>query len=399
VNLNNNIFNHNDFAELKIIISSISLIINKKPSFHLNKEEWLKAFSACNLDKLLKLAHFHGVVTWLAEYLKECDVSEGDELSKRVKKITTQSKVLYLQSQYQLDTADHICRIFQQNNIEHLSFKGVAALKQFYNGYISTRVADDLDLLVNVEDLPKATTLLIENGYLSRENVDVISTAGFIARHAKSYRWRDLGFITTQAPKHKIDLHWLLADTFSLPADTSSLIKNSVLASDDSTIKTLPFTTHFVYLCVHGYADYFFRMRNLVDIYAATHQPQFDHNAITSCAKKYGVLEQVNESIQLANSFFTQQSSYSNSKFEALVFDNYSKNIGWTTRAHPNKAKWSRKDKCLHLLRQIKHRSRRSFWFSPILARTKFDINDAHEWNGEALPFYRLKCLLRKALK
>jgi len=391
-------FDHEELTELKIIISSISLVVDQNLSCHLSKEAWLKAFSECNFKKLIQLAHYHGAVPWLAESLKMFDFQTNSELSQHIEEIRTQNKVLHFQNQLQLNTANEISDALKQESIDHLSFKGIAVLKQFYNGFIASRTADDLDLLINVEDLPKATSILINKGYLSREAINVKRVTNFIALNNKSYRWRDLGFIKDKAPKHKIDLHWLIADTFSFPTNTSELIKNGIPLEGGSNSRTLPFNLHFVYLCVHGYSDYFFRLRNLIDLYVAMYQPEFEHDKVMSYAKQYGVSQQVTESIQLVNTFFKQQPASYSSKFEAQVLHNYSKHKGWTTRAHPNKGNWTNKDKRQHLLRQIKHRSRNSFWFSPILARSKFDLNDANEWNSEGPIFYRLKRVFKKLI-
>jgi len=372
------LFDHGDLTEFKLLVSCIPLLIHQQPSLHVDKTEWLNAFSGCDCNKLIKLARFHGVLPWLCESLALFSSTQLRGCSTQVEAILNQYKIFRFQSANQISQSEHICQLLNQAHITHLSFKGIAVLKQFYHGFVSSRLADDLDLLVDANDLPNIVELLIENGYQSPEQVKINRVAHFLSQHTQHYRWRDLSFINNKKPIHRIDLHW------------------SIAVDDQKQLYTLPFITHFVYMCVHGHADYFFRLKNLIDLYAGMQQNCFDLQKIHHCAKHYGVEQHVAESIELAKLLFDNQATHQPSNFSRVTINRYTDNMGWSTRAHPNKATWSRQDKWQHLKRQIQQRSKKAYWFAPIVARSKLDISDAEGWNGESMLSYRLKCGLNK---
>lgn len=392
-------FDNPSLTEFKLLISCVSIVINGTTTLHKSIDEWQQAFSNCKLNKLLELAHFHGTLPWLQETLKRLNKADlSDKALGYIETIATQYKILQFQNTIQCQQSEHVCNLLSQAQIKHLSFKGITVLKQFYQPYASCRLADDLDLLVAPKDLTKAVEVLLDNNYLAREDVAIKRVANFVSHHAQHYRWRDLGLITKNKPTHKIDLHWALADQFSLPTNTEFLLENRVIYDKEKKLYTLPFTLHFVYICIHGHSDYFFRLRNLIDLYTAMKNSNFDRTKVLSCAQEHGVKQPVLESIELAELLFDSKLITTPAQYNQCTLNRYTNNMGWTKRAHPNTSQWTRTDKWQHLKRQIQQRSKNVSSFAPIIARSKLDLNDAEEWRGESIPFYRFKRTLKKLI-
>ena len=149
---------------------------------------------------------------------------------------------------------------------------------------------------------------------------------------------------------------------------------------------TLPFAISSVYVCVHGYIDYFFRLRYLVDVYAAMQQPEFDLDEVMNIAQIWGVSSKVIESMETANYFFSEKHKVNgehvniSSAYAKCVYQRYIDSNGLPGRSHPNRGGWTALDKREHLKNQIKFRSSRVRFFSPIIARCKYNRDMVAQW-------------------
>ena len=65
---------------------------------------------------------------------------------------------------------DEITKIFNENNINHIYFKG-SILSKIYDDP-SVRTRGDIDLYVDNNDFRRAKSLLIENGYIVDTNIE-----------------------------------------------------------------------------------------------------------------------------------------------------------------------------------------------------------------------------------
>lgn len=335
-----------------------------------------------NAIELLKLAKFHGVVAWLKPY-NDCISIGSDELSKE---ISRHYKIDFFNCQMQLKNAEHLSRLFTENQIDHLVFKGPSTLKKFYKGFVDIRPSDDLDVLVSPKDTHRAAVLLGEGKYRARQGVDANKVSRFVVNNSDWYRWRDIGFINASLHNHKLDLHWYVADRFTLPSNTNYLLANSSsFELFDQEIPCLEFSFFFIYTCVHGGSDYFFRLRYLVDVYTAMQQPEFNLSDIKAMAEDYGVAKKVTDAIELALLLFNESRAgqFNDNElpndFIRYAIKAYAEQT--LSRAHPNKALWTKSDKRKHLFSQIKNRSTRSYFLAPLVARLKYTVEMV-----EALP-------------
>lgn len=384
-------------TEFRVLLSAVSLVVHGVPSVE-GRDEWIQELSCCDLNVLSEMAVAHGLLPWLMASLRSATAyGAGQDLVQFSENLNSLHRVSQFHCSQQAGVVTKVSSLLTAEGIDHIVFKGLAALHQFYDGFVSTRVSDDLDILVAPESMPHALSVLMRNGYRAGDDCDVESIARFVKRHAALYRWRDIGLQNDSSLPHKIDLHWSIADRFTYPADVNNLIQARVFEQTSyGVIPCLPLNEHFVYVCVHGYSDYFFRLRHLVDVYAALQQPGFSLDESMKIAKRNGVERIVLECIDLANVLlggsFKSQFGGDDRRYRYTkgVIDRFHQSGGWPQRAHPNKASWSFRDKYRHLKRQISNRSRRSSWLAPLRARVLLDGADVKAWDGNRLDIIRL---------
>ncbi len=372
-------------VEFRTLLEAISIVVNESHRVA-DRQSSFSQLDRCDLERLVKLAVAHGLVAWLDEASRLAIVQDdSSQLMQLSVLLKDTSRVIEFQSIQQSKKAVKVSAMLKDAGIDHVVFKGLGAQQQFYTGFVTSRLSDDLDLLVAPKSLPAAVKVLLDRGYNSCKGLDVKLIAQFVERHSSLYRWRDLGISNNESLLHTIDLHWRIADHFTYPADVDHLIESrSVESTEYGSFPCLNFSEHFVYVCVHGYSDYFFRLRHLVDVYAGTKQADFDLVAIMAIAKFNGVEQVVRDSIELANALFCVQKSeqFSSSKFTETVVAHFVVNEGWPKRLHPNKGHWRLRDKYEHLRRQIENRSSVSNWVAPFKARLLLGAQDLNGWDG-----------------
>lgn len=375
-------------VELKLLIDAACWQINK--SDH--------TYHAFDFDEelLFNLGVRHSLLAWFLPYAKEFSVG-SQELQHRIVSFLLKAGI-----KHQLQTLELIklSSLFKEHNIEYLILKGVTIEKQFYQGFIDSRYSDDIDILISPADLGKASQLLLTENYQQRDSSDLTRLSYFIEQYEVWFRWRDVGFKKQSMGKECIDLHWRIADNFTIPSKTKELLKqHMVIQVNGESIASLPFSNLFVHVCVHGYIDFFFRLRHLIDVYTAMQQPEFNLNEISEVAEAWGVLDKVLASMATAEDFFSDKMSYipgsestSSDSYVRLVRQRFIDANGLPLRSHPNNAEWSLKDKLLHLINQIKFRSDNAWFFAPLLARCKYNHEMLLQWspNDGALVTYPL---------
>ena len=356
-------------------------------------------------DILFRLARKHNLLPWLWHYTNHFSLGSA-EFRKSTAKALRQDEIA---SHLQTMEVILISSALTESKVPHLVFKGVSVKSLFYRDFVSTRYSDDIDILIAPADLSLASGVLEQHHYQLRDQCDIVKVKVFVERHSAWYRWRDLGFQKSKQGKEKIDLHWRIADEFTFPASVEYLLaKGQTLLLDGQNVPCLPFSLLFVYVCVHGYIDYFFRLRYLVDIYTAMQQPEFDLNEIRDIAISFGVVDKVDASIATAKAFFPQGEVVGRLEvaasqchpFTQLVHRRYIESNGLPMRSHPHKALWTVKDKIRHLNNQIKFRSTKTSWFAPLKARCKYNEEMVSSWPEHISPWmWYPVALLKRLLK
>lgn len=391
--------------ELRVLLEVVGLKLEGRESRN-RKDEWLQKVTQCDFALLIRLANHHGLIPWLAFNVGDEPYVSAKLADVELDQLNKLNKILRFNSEYQTRTAVSISELFNKNNLPHVVFKGSALLHQIYPDFLLSRASDDLDLLVVPESLTEAVSILESTGYqlLGSEEVAPQTLTQFIAAHEKWYRFRDISLKRSKRMPHQIDLHWRIADDFSFTVETKELLDDwTVVNTKYGELRSLPMHRHFVYVCSHGYSDYYFRLRYLVDVYLAMQHSEFNKQRVLEFAEACGVVRQVEQSMRLADCFFDvtyggdQINSYTEFVIQRLLDSN-----GFSLRIHPNRGGWTRVDKNNHLMRQIRNRSTKSYWFSPILARTKLVASDLTDWKDKrtsVLWFYSSRLLNKLFIK
>lgn len=363
--------------ELKILIDAVHWQVHAsdRPCFIGEFDEEL----------LFNLAVRHSLLNWFLPYSNAFSIG-SEELHNRVVSYLLKGGI-----KHQLQTLEllKLSLLFDGNGIKHVILKGVTIEKQFYRGFIDSRYSDDIDVLISPSDLAKASRLLMTEGYSQREPYDVTKLANFLEQHEAWFRWRDVGFKKQSIGQECIDLHWRIADEFTIPIKGKFLIEHpNMILVNGEYVPGLPFSTLFVYVCVHGYIDYFFRLRYLVDVYTAMQQSEFDFDEITKIAKEWGVFDKVLASMATAENFFSTNAkpfkeplNTSGQAYASFVRQRFIDADGLPPRSHPNNAEWTSKDKLAHLMNQIKFRSDKSWFFEPLVSRFKYNHEMLALWS------------------
>lgn len=356
----------------------------------------LVEFSFEDEEGILKLAGYHNLLPWLWFYLDEYSV--GSEQMRQ--KLAEMMRFESLKNQSLTKETLELSRELSKKKVKHLILKGLSVQALFYRGFVTQRYCDDIDLLIAPQDLRSSYSAFTARGYVLREDQDIEKLADFLEHNSGWYRWRDIGWQKTKKGRERLDLHWRIADSFTLPIATNDLLNASAnVTINDQYIPCLSFNTLFVYVCVHGQADHFFRLRYLVDIYCAMQQPSFDLEKVNSLAEEWGVLENVEQSIGLVNRFFIRKTS-DNDSYSDFVIKRYNKSNSFPERGHAGKNSWRASDRIEYLLKQIRRRSRKRSWLSPIIARCKYNQTMLEHWprGGSALFWYPI-ALFNRLLK
>jgi hypothetical protein len=155
-------------------------------------------------------------------------------------------------------------RLFDQGGCQSAFVKG-ATLAALGYGDFAIRHARDIDMIVPEAQFPLAFGVLAAAGYRQIRPPESISAAQFALwrAHGKDMEWRNeqRGIV--------LELHWRLTTISFLlnePPDFSAL--HAVAITPSGKVMTLPPPDLFVYLCVHGSAHGWFRLKWLADIHA-----------------------------------------------------------------------------------------------------------------------------------
>ena len=398
-------------ANLQFLLQTVRWRVERKvlPEF--------SAFSVDDEANILMLAIYHNLIPWLWYYLDEHTLG-SDSFRQQVAKHMRKESLI---NQLQAKEAATLSSDLAKRRVKHIVFKGVNIQALFYNGFVEQRYCDDIDLLIAPQDLLVAASVFTDRQYVLREPQDIVKLSEFLRQHSRWYRWRDIGWEKTKHGGERLDLHWRLADKFILPVDTHYLLSESESVSVNGVdIPCMPFSTLFVYVCVHGHMDHFFRLRYLVDIYCALHQPAYDADQVTRLAQKWGVLEVVTQSISLANRFFSHPVSEADA-YSDFVIERFNESQSFPRRSRSlmatfrdllmrsnernplatddrfEKQALSAKEKMQGLLKHVQRRNRKKSWVSPIIARCKYDQAMLEHWpkGRSALVWYPIALIKR----
>jgi hypothetical protein len=157
-----------------------------------------------------------------------------------------------------------LCDLLQQAGVSVRVLKGVPLSQREY-GDPSVRDVGDIDLLIAPAMEETADCILLADGFRRNDPEARLTPRRRRSwrKHGKDYTYRSEG------GDFEIDLHWRLFRNPHMPgnalADTDA---NEQVRFGETELTLLPLDRSFLYLCVHGALDGWFRFKSLADVAA-----------------------------------------------------------------------------------------------------------------------------------
>ena len=146
---------------------------------------------------------------------------------------------------------------FDAAGIPLMIVKG-APLAMLAYGELGMKESWDIDLLVTPEDAPGAIELLAQQDYVSDlPNIPAERLKGFLT-YSKEVQFHRGGMTA--------ELHWRLSDNPRLLESVSAQARGQYVAIPGGRLRTLADEELFAYLCVHGTAHNWSRLKWLADL-------------------------------------------------------------------------------------------------------------------------------------
>lgn len=188
-----------------------------------------------------------------------------------------------------------IGKLFSDHHIRLLFLKGPSLGHDLY-GDISLRTSNDIDVLIPINDLKKAHTILVEQGYQKNDYIKTI---------LNDWKWRH-HHVTYFHPKKRIrlEVHWRLSPGPAKEPSFNELWNHKIRSYLISTpIYTLGKESLFLFLVTHGARHGWSRLRWLMDIHQLIYQ-NLDWKVIHKQLKEYSLIQLAGQAIILSSQFF-----------------------------------------------------------------------------------------------
>jgi len=176
----------------------------------------VETYPQVNNAKLKRLVKWHGLIGTVSPFLKNyLQLDDSNELVTSLKPILVRQSIKQAVRRNQLG---ELIDKFIRQDIDYAVIKGLAAKAQIYDLPIPVqRISADIDLLVNPVDFPKVVNVMAQLGYQCSDCDNPLAVAEFAVSSADKLSKRGLVFRHKQSHYASIDIHWRVANTFSLP--------------------------------------------------------------------------------------------------------------------------------------------------------------------------------------
>ncbi len=186
----------------------------------------------------------------------------------------------------------NILNTFEANKINAIPFKGAALAASAY-GNLAYRHFGDLDILIERENVKKATDLLIQKGYKLPRQLTEIDNKPYFQNDIflESEKYQSAFTFTNPDKGIAIELHWsLTTKTFPFPVKYDYLWKNRQnIAIAGKQVAQFEPETLFIYLCFHACKHHWAEFKWVCDVseFIQAH-PQLNWEIVNKKAKKWG---------------------------------------------------------------------------------------------------------------
>ena len=195
-----------------------------------------------------------------------------------------------------------ITDLLRDNEVEFIPLKGPILSQRLY-GDPTVRISHDIDLLIGKSDVPRAVSLLRDNGYninkLSywSEDTNVQKMLETITHHVS---------LIHKKSRINVEIHWSLSFFFPISEIKLKEILNSNLTSlrifDRDYIVLAP-ELEFIYLSVHGSAHAWERVKWVADINEYSKQ-KLNYDKLSSLIKIFKADRSVAIAIEISQAIY-----------------------------------------------------------------------------------------------
>lgn len=152
-----------------------------------------------------------------------------------------------------------VSKMFEENNIKHAFLKGAVLNTIIYSP--GDRISNDTDILVSVDDLDKAVSLLKDDNYVQGEVLDDKSYPAtkkeILFARLNTYEIVPLHKPVDERylPYHEVDINFRLGND-STQEEAVELLNNTVsLEEKGYSVRTLSLEEFLIFLCIHHYRE------------------------------------------------------------------------------------------------------------------------------------------------
>lgn len=175
-----------------------------------------------------------------------------------------------------------IAAIFEEHNIEFLSYKGATLAQLAYNDS-SLRQFGDLDILIHKKDFPKVKKFLLENGGKCAWNLSDKQEKA-VLKH-----YYEFPFKFGKNPV-LVEIHWAFMESFfGFDYKIEEVFRRSQMVSiHGRSLQTLSNEDLLIVLCVHGSKHFWKRLSWICDVGKLVQTQPIEWNNVIKLAKKSG---------------------------------------------------------------------------------------------------------------
>jgi hypothetical protein len=156
-----------------------------------------------------------------------------------------------------------LCRAFDDRSLAVTVFKGIPTALEIY-GNLGMRESKDIDLLVAYEDMSEAEEILRTAGY---QRVDPPENIGKGQLRTLLSIAKDFIYTRSDDPTIQVELHWRLFKNTSFMSGLADTARERTIKElSGLRLKTFFGDDQFAYLCAHGAAFAWSRLKWLADI-------------------------------------------------------------------------------------------------------------------------------------
>lgn len=242
-----------------------------------------------DFDRLFRVAKRHGVIGLVMDGLVAAGIEPPEPLARTARRRS-------LAALRQADEALRLDALFAAAGVPLLFLKGTPLAQRAF-GRIGLREAVDIDIAVSPADVDRAWQVMRQAGYAAETPHRPLTGSA-----RRTFMWAAKDSLHRH-PDHAIpvELHWRLSDDLRDPTPPPPQDWQRIPISPGRALATLRDEDLFVYLCTHGAAHGWARLKWLADIAALVAQSPDGGAAYWQAGRKGGADIALASALTLAN--------------------------------------------------------------------------------------------------